>query len=271
MLCNLHSSVSTEVFSSTPDTLLLLFAYLSTLTDATRVETLLFHHEMFMSHSVGDHIRWVDPLLDKLDSFVFDDKFWYLSVTIQKPKQEIKTSNLPYSWKQVRIFKEIEGICSHPVTPTLIHFLCKTFRKNISFISKKHSQVVDTSRLGTDFINQVTQLETSGKIFVYLFFCCCSCSCSHCKLITWSLKSFNTSLNDFVMYIYVHMNGCTAKMKTDQLDRDYHLLSWSVSQSYVQRNYLVPLKIIKNQNTTKRYFLFESIEKEYFQYVVTMK
>lgn len=67
------------------------------------------------------------------------------------------------------------------------------------------------------------------------------------------------------------MNGCTAKIKTDQLDRDCHLLSWSVSQSYVQRNYLAPLKISKDQNTTKRYFLFESIEKEYFQYVVTMK
>ena len=138
MLCNLHSSVSTEVFSSRPDTLLLLFAYLSTLTDATRVETLLFYHEMFMSHSVGDHIRWVDPLLDKLDSFVFDDKFWYLSVTIQNPKQEIKTSNLPYSWKQVRrIFKEIEGICSHPVTPTLIHFLCETFPEKYKFHIQK--------------------------------------------------------------------------------------------------------------------------------------
>lgn len=67
------------------------------------------------------------------------------------------------------------------------------------------------------------------------------------------------------------MNGCTAKIKTDQLDRDCHLLSCSVSQSYVQRNYLAPLKISKDQNTTKRYFLFESIEKEYFQYVVTMK
>lgn len=133
MLCNLHSSVFTEVFSSRPDTLLLLFAYLSTLTDATRVETLLFYHEMFMSHSVGDHIRWVDPLLGKLDSFVFDDKFWYLSVTIQKPRQEIKTSNLHYSWKQVRIFKEIEEICSHPVTPILIHSLCETFPEKYKF------------------------------------------------------------------------------------------------------------------------------------------